>query len=109
MGTNAALTDDGDQQTDLYSHTYMCIICHHALTVHDFNFPVNVVGYDPLKGTMTPNRRTVLAAVAYYCPMTGEVFIIEIHQEILIDRLHNNILCSTHMGMYDVKVNDIAK
>ena len=41
--------------------------------------------------------------------MTGEVFIIEVHQAILIDHLHNNILCPMQMRMYDVKVNDIPK
>ena len=58
---------------------------------------------------MTPNRRTVSSAVAYDCPMTGEVFIIDIHQEILIDHLHNNLLCPMHMRMYDVKLNVIPK
>ena len=41
--------------------------------------------------------------------MAGEVFIIDIHQSILIDHFHNNILCKIQMRMYDVKVNDIAK
>ena len=41
--------------------------------------------------------------------MTGEVFIIEVHQAILIDHLHNNILCPIKLRMYDVKVNDIPK
>ena len=58
---------------------------------------------------MTPNCQTVSAAVVYDCPMTGEVFIIEVHQAILIDQLHHNILCPMHMRMYDVKVNYIPK
>ena len=41
--------------------------------------------------------------------MTGEVFINEVNQEILIDHLHNNILCPMQMKMYDVKVIDIPK
>ena len=94
MRVNTVLIDDGDQQTDLDSPADTCVIGKHALIVHDFNRPVNVVGYDILKGIMTPNCRTVLAAVAYYFPMTGEVFIIEVHQAILIDHLHNNILCT---------------
>ena len=77
--------------------------------MHDFNRPVNVVGYNPSKGTMTPNCQIVSAAVAYGCPMTGEVFIIGIHQAILIDHLHSNLLCPMQMRMYDVKVNDITK
>ena len=36
-------------------------------------------------------------------------FIIDIHQAILIDLLHNNILCPIQMRMYEVKVNDIPK
>ena len=77
--------------------------------MHDFNRPVNVVGYDTLKGIITPNCRTVSAAVAYDCPMIGGVFIIEFHQAILIDHLHNNILCPIHMRMYNVKLNNIPK
>ena len=41
--------------------------------------------------------------------MTGEVFIIEVHQAILIDHLHNNLLFPIHIRMYDIKVNDITK
>ena len=77
--------------------------------MHNFNRPVNVVGYDPLKGIMNPNCITVSAEVAYEFPMTGEVFIIEVHQAILIDHLNNNILCPMKMRIYDVKVNDIPK
>ena len=53
--------------------------------------------------------RTVSSQVAYDCPMTEEVFTIEVHQAILIDHLHNNILCPRQMKMYDVKVNEIPK
>ena len=77
--------------------------------MNNFNRPVNVVGYNPSKVNMTLNFRTVSAAVAYDCPMTGKVFIIEIHQAILIYHLHNNLLCPMQMRMYDVKVNDISK
>ena len=41
--------------------------------------------------------------------MNGGIFIIRIHQEILIDQLHNNLLCPMQMRIYDVKVNDIPK
>ena len=87
----------------------MCVIGQHALIVRDFNHPVNVVGYDPSKGTMTPNYQIVSSAVAYDYLMTGEVFIIEVHQAILIYHLHNNTLCPMQMRMYDVKVNKITK
>ena len=58
---------------------------------------------------MTPNCRIVSAAVAYDCPMTGEVFIIDIHHSILINHIHNNLLCKMQMRMYYVEVNDITK
>ena len=79
MQVNAVLPDDGEQRTYLDSNADTCVIGQHALIVHDFNCPVNVVGYDPSKGIVTPNCQTVLAAVAYDCTMTGEVFIIEVH------------------------------
>ena len=58
---------------------------------------------------MTQNCRTFWVEVAYDCPMTGEVFIIEVHQAILIDHLDNNMLCRIQMKMYGGKVNDITK
>ena len=68
---NAVLTDDREQQTDLESHADTCVISQNALIVHNFYCPENVVGYDSSKGTMNPNRRTVLAAATYDCPMAG--------------------------------------
>ena len=47
MRVNAVLTDDREQQTDLESPADTCVIGQHALIVHNFNRPVNVVGYDP--------------------------------------------------------------
>ena len=109
MQVNAVLTDDIDQRIDLDGHADTCVIGQHALIVHGFNRPVNVLGYDPSKGIMTPNCRTVSEAVAYDCPIIGEVFIIEFRQAIFIDHLHNNILCPMQMRMYGVKVNEIPK
>ena len=109
MRVNAVLTDDGEQRTDLDSHADTCVIGQHALIVHDFKRTVNVTGYDPLKGTMDPICRTFSAAIAYDFPMMGEVFIIDVHQAILIYHLHSNLLCPMHMRMYDVKVNEIPK
>ena len=106
---NAVLTDDREQRTDPDIHADMCFIGQHVLILHNFNYPVNVVGYDLSKGIMTLDCWTVSEAVAYDCPMTGEFFIIEAHQAILIDHLHNNILFPLHIRMYDVKVNDIPK
>ena len=109
MQVNEFLTNDREQRIDLDSHVETCVIGQHALIVHYFNPPVNVVGYDPSKGIMTTNCRTVSAAVAYDFPMTGEVFIIEVHQAILIYHFHNNKFCPMQMKIYDVEVNDIPK
>ena len=48
-------------------------------------------------------------SISYDCPTTGEVFILEVHQAILIYHPHNNILCPMQMRMYEIKVNDIPK
>ena len=55
MQINAVLADDGEQRKDLDSNADTCVIGPHTLIVHDFNCMVNVVGYDPSKGNMTPN------------------------------------------------------
>ena len=87
MRVNAFLTDDREKRTYLDSNTDTCVIGQHALILHDFNRPVNVVGYDPSKGTMTLKYRTVSTSFAYECPMIGGVFITDIHQAILIENL----------------------
>ena len=55
MRVNSVLTDDGEKRTDLESHPDTRVISQHDIIVNGFNFPVNVVGYDPSKGIMNPN------------------------------------------------------
>ena len=93
----------------MYSHAETCVIGQHELIVHNFNRLVNVVGYDPSNGTMTPKCQTVSAVLAYDYTLTGEVFIIDMHQAILIYHLHNNLLCPMQMSIYGVTVNYIPK
>ena len=55
MQVNEVLKYDGEKRTDLDSHAGTCVIGQHALIVHDFNCPVNVVEYDTSKGIMNTN------------------------------------------------------
>ncbi len=63
------------------------MIGKHALIVHDFERPVNVVGYDQAQGTLAVNMKTVSGALAYDDPQTVEVIIIMVHQAVLIPPL----------------------
>ena len=85
------------------------MIGKHALIVHDFERPVNVVGYDQAQGTLAVNMKTVSGALAYDDPQTGEVIIIMVHQAVLIPHLEVNLLCPMQVRVNDVKVEEIPK
>ena len=61
--------------------------------VHDFERPVNVIGYDKAQGTLAVNMKTVTGALAYDDPTSGNVIIIVVHQAVLIPHMDVNLIC----------------
>ena len=85
------------------------MIGKHALVVHDFDRPINVVGYNKAQGTLAVNMKTVTAALAYDDPSTGEVNIIVVHQAVLIPHLEVNLVCPMQVRMNDVRLDKVPK
>ena len=103
------LSVSGDEsRTEADSHADTFVVGKNALIVHDFNRPVNVVGYDESNGSVS-NCRTVSAALAHDDPVSGEVVILMVHQAISIPTMENNLLCPMQLRMNDVAVSEIPK
>ena len=86
------LNDPTEHPTDLDSHAYTCVVGKHALIVHLLEKKVNVTGFDPAQGKVK-DLNLVSAALAYDCPMTGEVSILMVHQSVHVPTMENNLLC----------------
>jgi hypothetical protein len=107
IGTVAAIQDD--QRTELDNHADTCVVGEDtALIIHDFERPVRVFGYNDDVGPAS-NCKTISAVVAYDHPETGEVYMIVVHQSILIPRMKVNLLGTMQMRDNDVRVNDEPK
>ena len=79
-------------RTELDSHADTSVVGQHALILHDYERPVNVIGYDSKQGAAR-NMRTVSAAVAYDDPNTGNIVILALHQAIFIPHLEVKLVC----------------
>lgn len=100
--------NDEDTSTHLDSHADMCVVGRNALILHDFDRPVDVVGYDP-QGQVASALRTVSAALAYTNPTSGETVILVVHQAIHMPRLSHNLLCPNQLRLNDVAVDERPK
>jgi len=68
---------------------------------------VNVHGYNDSVGAA--RCKTVSAVVAYDHPVTGDSYMLVIHQAILIPGLKTNLLSPMQMRDFDIRVNDEPK
>ena len=93
---------------DIDNHADTCVVGCNCHIFQTFDRHVDVTGYDPGKGKES-DVDVVSAAIAYDHPLTGEVFILIIHQAISIPSLVNNLLCPFQLRMNDVKANECPK
>ena len=63
----------------------------HSLVVHDYDFLVHLLGYDPCDETK--KNRTVSAAVSWTHPQTGQVYMLVIIQTVHVPQLQHHLLC----------------
>ena len=94
--------------TDVDNHADTCVVGKHALITHVFNRTVTVSGYDPAQGTIK-DMQIVSAQIAYDCPKTGEVIIVNINQAVHVPTMANNLLCPMQLRLNDVKINECPK
>ena len=79
-----------------------------ALVTMDHNSPVQVYGHDGMAGGQGLCR-TVSSVVAYDHPSTGQAYMLEVHQVILVPPMKDNLLSTMQMRDNDVKCNDKPK
>ena len=98
-----------DQQMELDSHANTSVIGKEsALRIHDYETPVHVHGYTEEVGHGS-NCHVIRAIVAYDHPEMGDVYMLVIHQAILISEMQNNLLCPMQLCDHGFAANDKPK
>ena len=98
-----------EQQTELNSHADTSVVGKEsALLIHDYDTPVHVHGYTEKVGCSS-NCHVVSAVIAYDHPVMGDVYMLVIHQVILIPEMENNLLCPMQLCNHGLAVNDKPK
>ena len=101
-------TIEEDGRCELGSHADTCVIGNQtARVIADYNTLVDVHGYDGHR--CNEGCRTVSAVVAYDHPETGEVFMLILHQAILIPHMKTNLLSPMQLRDHGLRVNDEPK
>jgi hypothetical protein len=88
-----------ESQTDLDSHADQCTVGSNTLIVHNYEEPINVSGYNPNGPAVAEDLRTVLAALAYDNPVSGETVILLVHQAIYIPAIKHNLLSTMQVRL----------
>jgi hypothetical protein len=84
-------TREDEVRTELDNHANTCVVGDNtALVIHEFDQTVRVHGYTESIGAM--KAKTVSAVVAYDHPETGDIYMLVIHQAILVPKLKSNLL-----------------
>ena len=98
-----------DQRTELDSHADTSVIGKElALLIHDYETPVHVHEYTEEVG-QSSNCHIVSAVIAYDHPEMGDMYMLVIHQAILIPEMQNNLLCPMQLCDHGLAVNDEPK
>jgi hypothetical protein len=95
--------------SELDSHADTCVVGDQtALILQDYERPVRVHGYDD-RVAEARNCKMVSGAIAYDHPETGDVYMLLLHQAILIPTMKANLLCPMQLRHHGVFVNDEPK
>ena len=106
LGSLGTKTSILEQRTELDSHADRSVVGRDtALLIHDYETPVWVQGYNEDVGERS-NCCIVSAVVAYDHPVSGDVYMLMIHQAILIPSMPHNLLCPMQLRDHGLTVND---
>ena len=89
------------------SHADTTCLGRGVLKIYDYNFPVNVQGYDPSLGTK--QYGTISGALAYVNPFTGLKYHLIFHQAIHFLDLDNHLLCPMQCRAKNVVINECPR
>ena len=97
-----------DIRTELDNHADTCVVGDNtALVINDFERPIRVYGYNGK--VADPICKLVSAVVAYDHATTGDVYMIVIHQAVLVPGMKVNLFGQMQVKDNDVIVNDEPK
>ena len=93
LGSLGVKTSLLEQRTELDSHTDTSVVGHDTtLLIHDYEMPVQVHRYNEDIGERS-NCHIASVVVAYDHPASEDIYMLVIHQAILIPDMQNNLLC----------------
>ena len=99
--------NDFETTLELDSLANTCILGRDALSIYDYDRPVEVTGFYPAIGLQC--YLTVSGVVKFTHPVSGEQSHLVFHQAIHIPHLLHHLLCPMQCRMNEVTVNDVPK
>ena len=109
IGSQAIDISDVECRSELDSHADCCVFGNDTvLEVLDFERPARITGFDN-SASQARTCRTITGAVAYTDPRTRLVWMLIIHQGVLVPGMRHNLLCPAQMREVGVRVNDEPK
>ena len=103
--TSSLIGSSGTMEID--NHADTTVLGRECLPFHDYEQPVDVVGYNPKLGSQ--QCPTISGAVAYDHPVTGQIYILEYHQVVHHKALRNHLMCPMQSRVVGVKINELPK
>ena len=104
---NICNVGSSSNRTETDNHADTCCVSEDAaLIIEDYDVPVTVTGY--AKGIGDRTVSTVTAVVAYD-GYDGKTYYLHIHNALLIDKLHANLLCPMQLRDRGLRINDEPK
>ena len=91
---------------DLDSHADTCVLGKGYLKVYDWNFPVNVSGWNPKDGEWL--WQMISGEVAYDNPQSGQIYSFIFHKCINVNHLNHHVLCPMQCRTHGVEVNETS-
>ena len=92
---------------EIDNHADTTVLGRECLPFHDYEQPVDMVGYNPSLGSQ--QCPIISGAVVYDHPVTGQVCILEYHQVIYHKALWNHLMCPMQSRVIGVKINKLLK
>ena len=94
--------------TELDSHADTCVVgAKTCLVTHDFGKTVKIHGYAPTVGATS--CKVVSAVIAYDDPTNGQVWMLTLHQAILVPEITSNLLGTMQLRDNGILINDQPK
>ena len=104
----AATSSQSNESTmDINNHPDTAVLGSDCLPVHDLEILVDVPVCDASSGSV--KCPTISGAIAYYHPISGQVYVLVYYQAIRCPRLANHLICLMQSRMAGFRINYLQK